>query len=684
MRKLYLGIATVAILTLVSCKSGEQSKKEETMGSISQKTIELAEQQLVEKFGETERIRIKKGISQVAMFWQEGDGNEDDFIKFCLDNFATGDNLYVLFQKLERNYEILYGHFNKMNVALLFPIHVDDGDTITPVDMMFGSYSPAAHIEEDFFANKIAFVSLLNFPHFTLEEKNSFGMEWDELQWAYARMGDLYDSRVPAELTLERSKIMTEAEAYISGYNIYMGFLRDDKNIQYFNDTLKLISHWGLRDELKSQYAHADGLDKQKIIYQVMKRIINQEIPSQVINNNEYLWNPYTNTLTKDGKQEEVIRENDIRYDHLRKNFLAVKNQDPYYPYYPTYIERKFEGEMQMPQEQVEKLFIDFVSAPEIREIGSLISTRLGRPLEPFDIWYDGFKSRSETSESDLDKLVMAKYPGVEAFEKGILNILLKLEFPKEAAEFIASQIRVDPARGAGHAWGAAMKQDYARLRTRATETGMDYKGFNIAMHELGHNVEQTITLHNVKYYFINGVPNTAFTEALAFMFQKRDMTILGMKRADEHLEALDLAWSLYEIMGVSLVDMNLWKWLYENPTATPSEIREATVNIAKDVWNKYYADVFGGVKDQEILAIYSHMIDYPLYLSAYPIGHLVEFQIEEAVKGKPFGHEILRIFSSGNLTPDVWMKKNTGNSLSNSFILKAAGKAVKLETNFL
>lgn len=200
-------------------------------------------------------------------------------------------------------------------------------------------------------------------------------------------------------------------------------------------------------------------------------------------------------------------------------------------------------------------------------------------------------------------------------------------------------------------------------------------------MHELGHNVEQTITLHNVKYYFINGVPNTAFTEALAFMFQKRDMTILGMKRADEHLEALDLAWSLYEIMGVSLVDMNLWKWLYEHPEATPSEIREATVTIAKDIWNKYYADVFG-VKDQEILAIYSHMIDYPLYLSAYPIGHLVEFQLEGAVKGKPFGPEILRIFSSGNLTPDVWMKKNTGNPLSTSFILKAAGDAVKLETN--
>lgn len=674
-----LALITIAgILFFTACKQNNKTKNENAMGTISEQTIQSVNKQLIDKFGESERFRIEKGTAQVAMFWKQEDGSEEDFSKFCLENFVAGDALHVLFTKLERNYEIIYGLFNKMNVALLFPVHVDDGDTITPIDMMFGGYSPAAHVEEDFFANKIAFISLLNFPHYTLEEKNTLGMNWNELQWAYARMGDMYDSRVPAKLSLEQSVVQTEADAYISEYNIYMGKLRDDKNKQYFPDDLKLISHWGLRDELKSHYGQPDGLDKQKIIYQVMKRIINQEIPQEVINKNEYIWDPYKNTLMKDGKAVDFKPEPDTRYEHLRKNFIAVKNMDPYYPFYPTYIERKFEGEMQMPQEQVEKLFIEFVSAPQIREIGKLISKRLGRNLEPFDIWYDGFKSRSGISEDDLTKKVMARFPGAEAFEKGIKEILIQLDFPKSSAEFIASRIKVDCARGAGHAWGAAMKDDYARLRTRATKTAMDYKGFNIAMHELGHNVEQTITLHDVAYYILNGVPNTAFTEALAFMFQKRDMTILGLPRTNEHLEALDLAWSLYEIMGVSLVDMNLWKWLYQHPDATPAEIKAATVSIAKDIWNKYYADVFG-VKDQEILAIYSHMIDYPLYLSAYPIGHLVEFQLEGAIKNKPFGKEIIRIFSAGNLTPDIWMKKNTGNVLANSFLLSAAGEAVKM-----
>ncbi len=678
MRK-FINIIIIAILLVsAACKSGDKTQNEDVMGTISEKTIESVSKQLVEKFGETEKFRIEKGTAQVAMFWKSEDGSEEDFTNFCLENYVAGEDLETLFTKLERNYEILFGHFNKMNVALMFPVHVDDGTDISTIDMMFASYSPAAHIEEDFFANKIAFMTLLNFPHYSLEEKNELGMEWDDKQWAFARMGDMYSSRVPAALSLEQSRVMTEADAYISDYNIFMGNLRDDKNVQYFPADRKLISHWGLRDELKSHYGQEDGLQKQMIIYEVMKRIINQEIPQQVINSNEFIWNPYTNTISKEGKQHEAVREDDIRYDHLRKNFIAVKNQDPYYPYYPTYIERKFESDMQMPQQQVEQLFIEFVSSPVIKEIGKLISTRLGRELQPFDIWYDGFKSRSGTSEEDLDRMVMSRYPGAEAFEKGMVDILLKLDFPKPQAEFIASRIRVDCARGAGHAWGTAMKEDYARLRTRATSSSMDYKGFNIAMHELGHNVEQTITMHDVSYYFINGVPNTAFTEALAFMFQKRDMTVLGLPRADENLEALDLAWSLYEIMGVSLVDMALWKWLYENPEATPAEIREATVRIAKDIWNKYYADVFG-MKDQEILAIYSHMIDYPLYLSAYPIGHLVEFQLEEAIKGKAFGPEILRIFATGNLTPDVWMKRNTGNALANKFLLNTAGEAVKV-----
>ncbi|MBQ3832967.1 MAG: hypothetical protein II815_07310, partial [Bacteroidales bacterium] len=77
------------------------------------------------------------------------------------------------------------------------------------------------------------------------------------------------------------------------------------------------------------------------------------------------------------------------------------------------------------------------------------------------------------------------------------------------------------------------MKGDVAHLRTRIAKSGMDYKGYNIAVHELGHCVEQTITLYDIDYYMLKGIPNTAFTEAVAFMFQGRDLKLLGQAKGD-------------------------------------------------------------------------------------------------------------------------------------------------------
>ena len=135
----------------------------------------------------------------------------------------------------------------------------------------------------------------------------------------------------------------------------------------------------------------------------------------------------------------------------------------------------------------------------------------------------------------------------------------------------------------------------------------MDYKGYNIAIHEFGHNVEQTISLYDVDYYMLNGVPNTAFTEALAFVFQKRDLELLGIKDENpekEKMDILDKIWSMYEICGVSMLDISVWKWMYAHPNATAGELQEAVIRLSKEIWNKYYAPVFG-VKDETVLAIY-------------------------------------------------------------------------------
>lgn len=461
-----------------------------------------------------------------------------------------------------------------------------------------------------------------------------------------------------------------------------MGQLRTEKNEQLFPDNMALITHWGLRDELKSNYANSDGrgLEKQQMIYGVMKHIVNQTIPQQVISNENYTWQPISNQLFEQGQEIIGTSEPNTRYEKLYNIYKATIAADRYCPTYPTYIQRSFDQQMEVSAEEIETMFTEFIASPQVTEVGKLIETRLGRKLQPFDIWYDGFKSRSAINENELTAKTRQLYPNKEAYEKGLPQILTKLGFTAERATEICSKLQVDASRGAGHAWGAMMKSDKTRLRTRIGADGMDYKGYNIATHEFGHNVEQTITLHDVDNYLMNGVPSTAFTEALAFVFQKRDLELLGYKTTAENqndLQTLDIFWGCYEIMGVSLVDLYTWQWLYKNPNTTVEDLKAAIIRNAQTVWNKYYAPILGE-ENSPILAIYSHMIDIPLYLPNYPYGHIIEFQLENQVKGKNLGGEIQRIFPVGKLTPNFWMQHAVGADVSTKPLLDATTQAVK------
>ncbi|MDD3909090.1 MAG: hypothetical protein PHN86_03935, partial [Proteiniphilum sp.] len=347
---------------------------------------------------------------------------------------------------------------------------------------------------------------------------------------------------------------------------------------------------------------------------------------------------------------------------------------------YPTQLARAFDASMEIPQKDVEELFKGLLSSPQVKEVASFIESRLGRKLEPFDIWYNGFKARGSISEEQLSSITSEKYPDAKALEKDLPNILEKLGWSPDKANDISLLVTVDSSRGAGHAWGAEMRNDVARLRTRIGPEGMDYKGYNIAVHEFGHNVEQTITMNNVDSYMLNGVPNTSFTEAVAFLFQKRDLELLDLKNPnteDEYYLALDNFWSSYEIMGVSLVDIKVWEWLYAHPDATPDQLKEAVLNAAKEVWNTYYAGILGG-EDETLLGIYSHMIDYPLYLPNYPMGHLIDFQIEQQVRGKNLAEEVERMYTQGRIIPQLWMKNAVGSPISIEPLLSSTDDALQ------
>ena len=642
--------------------------------------------------GEQQAPRIERGLAQVAAFWRAEDGDRAAFEKFVGTHFA-GDQeaLDTMFDRYEALLEKLDGHM--LEILLAFREQVDlDAGPIAPYDEIFSAYNPGAHVSDDLFANKLAFAVLLNFPVTTLEQRLTDGNSWSRRQWAEARLSDRFAQRVPAAAQQAMAEAGARSDQYIAEYNIWMHHLLTDEGERLFPPKLRLLSHWNLRDEIKAAYSDPEtALPKQRMIQKVMERIVTQTIPAVAIDNPHVDWKPYANEVSAAAVSDtdqpapadlEITNapEPDTRYDVLHGCFKAAQEVDKHSPTAPTLIERRFNRNREIPEQRVAKMFESLLGSPLLARTAQLIEERLGRPLEPFDIWYSGFRPRGTYTEEQLNEVTRKRYPTPAAYEADMPNLLVGLGFSAERAQQIAANIVVDPARGSGHAWGAAMRGAKAHLRTRVGADGMDYKGFNIAVHEMGHNVEQTVSLNDIDHVLLQGVPNTAFTEALAFVFQSRDMELLGLAAADENsqaLQTLDDFWGAAEIAAVALVDMKVWHWMYAHPDATAAELKEATLEIAKGVWNRYYAPIFD-VNDVVLLGIYSHMIHSFLYLPDYPIGHLIAHQIEEQVeRAGELGPEFERMAKIGNVAPDLWMQQATGAPVGPEALLHATEKAL-------
>ena len=651
------------------------------------------EDELVARHGEASRPRVARGLAQAAALWRASDGDAAAFADVARTHFLSDPaQVDALFSRMERILESVGGHMVEIVRDLKEHSDLDRGE-ILPFDDVMAAWDPSAHVADDLFANRLAFAVLLNFPVTTLEERLAKGPSWSRREWAETRLAEAFARRVPAEASQAVAAARSEAERYVAEYNLRVHHLLDEDGRRLFPQGKRLLLHWNLRDELKACYADGqDGLAKQKAIQKAMERIVTQTIPATAIDAPWVDWNPFTNEVKATSSLEpgapplpkgfapSAAPEPDTRYAKLLATFRAARRVDAFSPTAPTLVARRFEEDRQLPEARVQAMLEAVLTSPAFAGTGRLVAKRLGRPLQPFDIWYPGFRERGPYTEAQLDEMTRKRYPNPEAFEKDVPRILGELGFPDERARWIASRIVVDPARGSGHAWGAARRGDKAHLRTRVGKDGMDYKGYNIAVHELGHNVEQTISLHLVDHTLLEGVPNTAFTEAIAFVFQERDLPLLGLPKGEgkgKALATLNTFWGTAEIAGVALVDMAVWRWMYEHPEATPAQLKEAVLTISKEVWNRFYAPVFG-VRDSVILGIYSHLVQSSLYLPDYPMGHLIAFQIERHVeKAGAVGAEVERMAKQGRVSPDLWMEGAVGTPVGAEALVAAATEAL-------
>ena len=663
---------------------------------------------LVKKHGEGARARAERGVRQVAALWRPEDGDVAAFVERAF--IADPRELDALLARLSGAFEQIDGHLLEIGRALGSWSELELGPEMD-IDQALAGLDVGAHLSEDLFASKIAFTELLNFPLPTLAEMVADGPKWSRRQWAAVRLVRGAALRPSGAALQAYATASANATAYIAGYNVWMHHVLTPDGKRVFPKGVRLLSHWNLRDQIRADYGEKDrplALARQRLVLDVMQRIVTQTIPQGVIDDPRVDWNPATNAVTRSPEAEletdrmkaqgkrpkeplvSSAREEDTRYRVLLDDFHAEQRIDEDCPVAPTAIDRHFQLVDELPEARVRSLLTQILSSPLVPRVTALVRARLGRPLEPFDVWFDAFGAE-KTPEAELSRITRAKYPTAEAYKKDLPRLFTALGFSPDKARFLDEHIVVDPARGSGHALGAQRRSellpgwgpgDSAHLRTRINPDGMDYKGYNIAVHEMCHNVEQTFSLYEVDDTLMSGVPGTAFTEALAFTCQHRDLELLGVGRPDPraaHLRALNSFWSAFEIAGSALVDLDVWHWMYAHPGATPAELREATLTIARAYWDRYYAPVLGHPGDPQ-LAVSSHIIDSFLYLYRYPIGHLIAFQLEQKlVPGPTFGLEFERAASQGRVLPDMWLEVATGNPLSAEPLLEATRGALEV-----
>lgn len=627
---------------------------------------------LIKLHGTRHRADITNGVRASARVWNFRKEGYKTFAAFCRRQYVPpGAGKSALLKRLDHLWNTLSGSMTIITKEMRAGLDLAD-NPLTPAEELLSGFTAASHLSEDYRRFHIAQLVQLN-----------FGTDRRDIPttregWAARRLSKWGREVIPARLRAEASRMQAKVDQFVFGYNLHLDrFDFGDPDIVFPPGT-RLISHWGLRDYMMQQYDAPQGLKKQRAILQLMRRVVDGAIPVAVLDNPQVHWHIPQGTLSTDGETRPARGHGALRWAHFRKLFQVHRKIDPY-THYGNMIDAKFLEEREMEESRVRKILTDILGSTVGPQVGTYLEKRLGRPLEPFDIYFKQFLSGHQKAPLDYD--LTKRFANAEALQSAIPQILEQLGFAGDLARWIGSHVRVDNSRSAGHAWSPGTPHDMQLLRVRIPSEGVSEIEFSTFMHELGHCVEGVLTTYRMDYRSLWHVPNTALTEAFAFTFQDRADDVLGRQRtADPHLTMLQRFWEVFEIAGPALAEMEFFHWLYAHPRATPEQMQHAIRAIADRIWAKYHAQIFGK-EGYGLLAVYSHILWCDLYLPDYPLGYVCAYQIRRFLRDKNLGVEMPRMCAAGKIDPDEWMRRAVGSPIDADPLLTDTAQAIRTLT---
>lgn len=620
---------------------------------------------LVAQHGEACREPAQGGVTRVADRWQAADGDAAAFAALCKKHFVVSEaDRARLLARLEIALEQIGGHLYEMRRTLRRWSDLA-GDEIPGVDDILAQFDPAPDLSDQLYRQKIAFLALLNFERPDLAQMLRQGDAWSDAEWAAARVAQQFGPRIPAELADCARRTGHEAQQFVAKFHVPVGTMVDCRGRRWFEPDRKLLAHWLVREEIKAGYGDPQGIDKQRALMWVMSRHIDGTVPVSVMEGTGSAdWDPQRNTI---GGRAAGPTFGPERYRQILAHRAVARQFDAHYPEAPTAIARKFDLAREISEQDTERLLVELLASPVRAQLAQFLRRRLGRALEPQDIYFEDIDESRPAAE--LNGAVRARFGDERGFQERLPALLRELGFPADEADFLGGRIRVEIAKGAGHAMRPMLPEYGAWLRTNRLKEELGWDGFDTAMHELGHNLEQLYSTFHVSRSALRGVPNTACTEAFAFLYQSLAKRALGMEDAldaqrSQDIDAVTTMLAACQIAGPSLLELRMWRWIYAHPDATPEALRDATLAFAREIWSESY-EAHYGPDPYHIMGAYQHMVGHPLYLADYTLGHIISHQVRAAMRGKDLAAETRRICSIGRVTPDLWMRRAVGQGIS-------------------
>jgi hypothetical protein len=624
---------------------------------------------LVKQHGKRALRDVTDGATACAAIWDFSQGGMAAFRAFAEKYYLPpGAEKQQLALRLDHLWRVIVGSMTVIRKETRAALDIADLP-FGPAEELLGAYSPSSHLEEDFHQFQIAQLVQLN-----------FGTDRRDIPrtregWVARRLSDWGRTNVPAGLKAHASKIQSEVDRFVSGYNLHLDKIDFGNPDVRFPKGTRAISHWGLRDYMMQLYGTPHGLEKQRAILSLMECVVDGKIPEAIIDAPTVVWKMQEQKVISGGKGRRVKGHGPLRWQHFRKLFHAMHAIDPHRRH-GNMIDEKFLGERELPEARVRGILTSILGSPVARRVGGYLAGRLERPLEPFDLYFKDFLAGAH--KPPLSYSIQERYPHRDAVQAAIPKILRQLGFSRADAEFISTKIRVDNGRSAGHAWSPGARHDLQLLRVRVPPGGMNEIEFSTFMHELGHCVEGVLSSFRMDYNLLWSVPNSALTEAFAFTFQDRADEILGRRiKNDDNVVTLQRFWEAFEIAGPALVEMDFFHWLYQHPKASAAQMQKAIRTIGDDIWARYHAKIFG-TRSFGLLSVYSHILWCDLYLADYPLGYVAAYQIRQFLKRRSLGKEMPRICATGSVYPDVWMQTAVGRPIEATPLLRDTAAALK------